>query len=927
LPLLFAVTLFVSAFLLFLVQPMVGKMVLPLLGGTPAVWNTCMVFFQAALLAGYAYTHTVSTRLPVRRQLVLQAAILVLPFLFLPFAVGAWQPPTESNPVFAVLWLLALMVGIPFFVVATSAPLLQKWFAATGHPTARDPYFLYGASNLGSMLALIAYPAIVEKLNLDTQSWLWAGAYLLFLSMTLVCAATVWLAPPLVELPGGAAPRAEPATVRALEPALATTGISAPRKGWRQRRGSPVVAAPATPVQAVAAAPRAEVTLLRRLRWIGLAAVPSSLMLGVTTYLTTDIAAIPLFWVVPLALYLLSFILVFMRWPVEWVSPNQGGASAAGPKHERGVPRGRFGLVRFFLGWMVRQPHNVVLVLQPLSLCVLVIFNLVGSLGDVNPPQALSFVVNLLAFFLLALMCHGELARDRPSIRHLTEFYLCMSVGGVLGGMVNGLLAPVLFNRHVEYMLVLALSCLLRPPVSVLAALDGNTGKRPAESTTEDYWLDVGYAVCLGLLTFALVKIAAARNIWGETESGDAKSFPYVLAEQLQGLGVAWRRALAIGGWLGTAIIAGIPLVTCLVFSARPLRFGLCALAFFLANALYVLGLPFLGLEGHDDSLFVHRNFYGVIRVQPEFAQDHETGKRKILQHVLIHGGIDHGRQYISGPKRAEPISYFFPTGPIGQIFTVFKQQKESPPYAVVGLGIGTLAAYSRPEQVVHFYEIDPAVKRLSLPPEGETAYFFYLQDALKRGAKLDVILGDGRLKLKEARREYYQIIVVDAFSSDAIPIHLLTLEAVDMYLSKLTEGGVLIFNITNRYVDLRQPLANVAAKLKLRCFYGGDYPDSDHPDKFAADWMVMVKPRGAAAVASEEKELARARAVRLLGAGPVAPGLAAVPWAALVEGTATDLPPWLRRLDLPRNWKEWRPNQDPVWTDTYSNLLSVLSL
>src|SRR5262249_571557 len=182
--------------------------------------------------------------------------------------------------------------------------------------------------------------------------------------------------------------------------------------------------------------------------------------------------------------------------------------------------------------------------------------------------------------------------------------------------------------------------------------------------------------------------------------------------------------------------------------------------AFFLANGLYVVGLPWLGLEGHDDSLYVHRNFFGVIRVRPEFRQDPETGKSRIVQHVLIHGGIDHGRQYGTGPRRAEPLSYFLPSGPIGQVFTVFKQQPESPPYAVVGLGIGTLAAYSRPGQVVHFYEIDPAVKRLSLPPAGETAYFFYLQDALHKGVKLDVILGDGRLKLKEAPREAYRVIV-----------------------------------------------------------------------------------------------------------------------------------------------------------------------
>ena len=874
-PLLFAVTLFVSAFLLFLVQPLVGKLVLPLLGGTPAVWNTCMVFFQAALLAGYAYTHTVSTRLALRRQLLLQGAILVLPFLFLPFAVGAWEPPTDSDPVFSVLGLLTLMVGVPFFVVATSAPLLQKWFTATGHPTAKDPYFLYGASNLGSMLALLAYPVVFEpRFPLAEQSWLWAGTYGAFLALTLVCAATVWFAPPVVQLPAVTPAPGEP--VPPAPPAVAEASVRVTPKGWKQRRAAPA----AVTAPSVKPAAPAGVTALRRLRWIGLAAAPSSLMLGVTTYLTTDIAAIPLFWIVPLALYLLSFICVFMRWPVEWSG----------------------------------TPHRVVLVVQPLALAVLVVFNLV----DVVPPHGIAFAVHLGAFFLTALLCHGELARDRPATRYLTEFYLCMSLGGVLGGLLNGLVAPVVFNRVFEYMLVLALSCLLRPPLSVLAALRGGVARSPtrddlsddpvAYERTEKY-LDVGYAVCLGLLTYALARLAVARNLWGAGKS----LYTYVHL-QIRDLGVAPSASETAAAWASTALVAAVPIMVCLVFSSRPLRFGLCALAFFLANGLYAVA--------NDDSLYVHRNFFGVIRVRPGVDADHN-----VVMHTLVHGGIDHGSQYISGPKRAQPITYFHPTGPVGRVFTAFSDQKEAPPFAVVGLGIGTLAAYARPDQVVHYYEIDPAVKHLSLPPEGETAYFFYLQDALKRGAKLDVILGDGRLRLKEARPDYYQIIVVDAFSSDAIPVHLLTLEAVEVYLSKMVEGGVLIFNITNRYVDLRQPLANVAARKGLACYYGGDYHDRRIPDKNPADWVVMVKPRSPAARAAEAQELARERALRLVGAGPAGAGLAAVPWAGLVEEAPTGLRPWLRAVDLPGSWVRLAPNNARVWTDDYSNLLGVMHL
>jgi hypothetical protein len=867
-PLLFAVTLFVSAFLLFLVQPLVGKMILPLLGGTPAVWNTCMVFFQAALLAGYAYTHSVSTYLPTRRQLILQSCLLVLPFLFLPFAIGAWQPPTESNPAFAVLGILAVMVGIPFFVVATSAPLLQKWFAATGHPSAKDPYFLYGASNLGSMLALLSFPTFFEPLlPVAELSWFWTFTYLGFLLLTLACAAVVWLSPPVVALAGaGSAPA--PAAARPTSEAASSTAIRAGRKGARSRVVVPApAAAPPRPQS-----PAVEVTPLRRLRWIGLAAVPSSLMLGVTTYITTDIAAVPFFWVIPLALYLLSFILVFMRWPVEWV----------GTAHRAGTP------------------HRIVLALQPLSLMVLVLITLV----EVHVPQGPSFVIHLTAFFLTALLCHGELARDRPTTRHLTEFYLCMSLGGVLGGLLNGLIAPMVFDRIVEYMLVLALSCLLRPPVSLAGLIDWDP-ERKQTSTLEDYLLDVGYGICLGVLTYALLRIAVARNLWGE-----GGSLGYSLRDFLLDMRMDQDRALAWGFWISALLVTGIPLVVCLVFSGRPLRFGLCALAFFLANGLYTLM--------NDESLYVHRNFFGVIRVRQDEVRTKVGGEWRVeLQHTLIHGGIDHGRQYVEPPKRYEPVTYFHPDGPIGRVFTAFKARPDRPPYAVVGLGIGTLAAYGRQGQEVHFYEIDPAVLHLSLPPEGQKAYFFYLQDALKKGVKVDVRLGDGRLVLKkQAKDREYHIIVLDAFSSDAIPVHLLTLEALDLYLTKLADGGVLIFNITNRYVEMQQPLANLAGQRGLLCLHGSDRAHG--PDRFAADWIVMIKPPSAQQKGAE--------AMRLFGPVPVGGGLSALPWHGLGQRGPLQVPAWLREFEFKR-WDVLQPNNDRVWTDDYSNLLSVLSL
>ena len=381
-PLLFAATLFVSAFLLFLIQPMIAQMILPRLGGTPAVWNTCMVFFQAALLAGYGYTHSATTYAPVRRQTFFQFGLLALPLLFfmLPFGIGSWAPPTNSNPIVSVLTILLLTVGLPFLVVATSAPLLQRWFAYTGHPSSKDPYFLYGASNLGSMLALLSYPFFFQRLfDLDEQAWIWTAGYGFMILLVGACCWVVWQAPRTVDLPALAPNEAAPAPAP-VAPARVEQHVT--RQPLRRVRGRAAVmvhqAAPiavrapaqpepiASPLQTVMLAVgtvvgclilyfllattirvylsqippgwlwllptnigliilyilvrpwlatgndgTSEITWLRRLRWIALAAVPSSLMLGVTTFMTTDIAAVPLFWIVPLALYLLSFIIVF----------------------------------------------------------------------------------------------------------------------------------------------------------------------------------------------------------------------------------------------------------------------------------------------------------------------------------------------------------------------------------------------------------------------------------------------------------------------------------------------------------------------------------------------------------------------------------------------------------------------------------------
>jgi hypothetical protein len=876
----FACTLFVSATLLFLVQPMIGKMVLPSLGGTPAVWNTCMVFFQGVLLVGYAYTHTLSTQ-SRRRQLLAQFVILALPVLVLPFSLGNWTPPADQNPAQSVLWLLLGMVGLPFFVVATSAPLLQRWFSATGHPAAKDPYFLYGASNLGSMLALLLYPVFIEpNFDLDAQSWLWTLGYACLVVMVAGCGLIVWketepAKPMLAAAAGGevavstkaaagngsTAIQAGAPGATALEKKSASqfvtsappSALKATKRLGRHRTATPLgLQAPENGPQnsarlAIGRPASNEVTLRRRLRWIGLAAAPTSLMLGVTTYLTTDIAAIPFIWIVPLALYLLTFILVFARWPVPWVG----------------------------------MPHTIMLYVQPFFLMILVLMTIVSL---ENIPVWVTFAVHLVAFFTTALVCHGELAKDRPAARQLTDFYLCMSLGGVLGGMFNALVAPQFFWFGVaEYYLAMVLASCLRPQLlSNSVLIPGDTTEE--EATPLGRALDWMIPIAIGFLAFFLAK--AGRQVHLQS---------YFLA--------------------AAAVLV-------LALAGRPLRFGLS------------LGCLIFGVMLFDRTLYPYlfegRSFFGFVKVREE--------NDELKFHTLIHGGINHGMQIVEPvSRRRDTITYFDPTGGIGQIFKKFSwsdarlpaslvglgalantsgwcfpgdivaAMHSEPPYAVVGLGTGILAAHAKPWQHVVIYEIDPLVKRLSVPPEGEEPFFYFVQDARDRAANLEIVLGDGRLTLTKDPRvnpfdpktnrkleRYYHIIVLDAFSSDAIPVHLLTAEAVDLYLDKLVDGGVLIFNVTNKYVDIRPVLGKIAEEKDLVCLYYGDgHRDEDGhevPYKYASDWIVM-----------QRKDYTRQRGKNANG-GP-----------ALSE-----------RLNMNR----WHPAEvldGPMWTDKYSNLLGAM--
>jgi SAM-dependent methyltransferase len=773
--LLYSATLFLGAGLLFVVQPMVGKIVLPLLGGTPAVWSTCMVFFQAALLGGYAYAHASTAWLGVARQAMLHLAVLVLPLSVLPLGLDPIRlRGGVANPVLDVLIVLSVSVGLPFLVVSATAPLLQKWFTHTGHPAARDPYFLYAASNLGSMLALLGYPTLIEpRLHLKSAGWwsqthLWTAGYLALTVLTVACALILWRS-------------------------VSARNVHEPEA----RATAPEPRAAAAPEDTREDAP----TLRRRLHWVALAFVPSSLLLGVTTYITTDIAAVPLLWVLPLALYLLTFILAFGRWPARL--------------------------------------HRVV-VAATLPVVLLVIFFMVSDF-----PQRI-WVTALWHFLLLlvvALACHGELAHDRPSPTHLTGFYLLIAVGGVLGGLFNALVAPVLFTSLAEYPLAMVLACML-----VIR-------RRPRPSAMGRALL-VAVAVPLGVSALALILYSSSLTIRLD------------FAFMVRVLGLTSTR---IAQWLTVLepllnkfLVYGPPLLACFLWRRRPVVLGLA-----LAGVLVAAGF----VDAHKgDQIRQARSFFGVLRVSRDSDEKGYT--------ELRHGTTLHGRQSLDPTRRAEPLSYYHREGPIGQIFAELDRRDGGRRVAVIGLGTGTLAAYARPGDAMTFYEIDRLVRDIAF----DRAYFTYLTDARDRGATLRVELGDARVRLeavwRERPAEQYDVIIVDAFTSDAIPVHLLTREALRLYLEMLAPGGLLAIHISNRHLRLAPVVANLAEDAGL----GGQ--------------LLMDE-------ASAETE----------------GGIESM-WALLAR-----TPEALGQLVADARWSAAKLEADPrigVWTDDFNNVLSV---
>jgi hypothetical protein len=762
--LLFAATLFCSALLLFQVQPMVGKMLLPKLGGAPAVWNACMVFFQAALLAGYAYSHATSAWLGSRRQALLHLPLLFLPLLVLPIAIAdsAFRATSAlSHPVVLVLVQLTLAVGLPFFIVSTTAPLLQRWFADTSHPSAHDPYFLYGASNLGSILGLLAYPLLIEPmLPLGQQSKVWSWGYAVYGVLVVLCAASL-----LRQARGN-----QSATIKLAPGPIRTYETIS----WR-----------------------------RRVRWVILAFIPSSMLLASTTSISTDIAPIPLLWIIPLALYLLTFILVFSRRPLV--------------------------------------PHWLACRLLPPAVLLLTLMLVTRTTSLLGVPVWVLLIPHLAAFFLAAMVGHGELARDRPSAGHLTEFYLWMSAGGVLGGVFNALIAPILFRYSglIEYPLIIVLACLIRPTRVSAGEFDAsddspNVGSRRHEVGPRNAW-DVILPVAVGGFTLGLIYLADNLGLEGPLKAG---------------------------------LVFGLPCALIYSFAERPVRFGLGIAALFLAATF----------SPREERLFLERNFFGVVKVVDMRSPDGDTFR------TLFHGNTIHGQMSLDrtdSDGRRLPLTYYHPTGPIGLVCTSwFANRPAGQRVGAVGLGTGSLAYYARPGDSWVFFEIDPVIERVAEDPR----YFTFMSQS--RAGMPRVVLGDAYLQLQDEQNASFDFLILDAFSSDAIPVHLLTREAIRLYLDKLRPGGIIAFHVSNRYLNLRPILARLAEDAGLIPRAWLDSGGEKIPGKLDSDWVIMAR---------REEDF----------------------------GTVV----WPKGVDKPHDdrWELIRPRQNtPLWTTEFSNLLSA---
>lgn len=663
----YAATIFLSSFLLFLVQPLIARLILPWFGGSAAVWTTCMLFFQVLLLAGYAYAHGVARRRyePLVHTVLLVAALATLPIM----PAESWKPAGDAEPISRILLLLGATVGLPYFLLASTSPLVQAWFARA-RPGA-NPYRLFALSNLASLLALLGYPLIVEPyLAAREQVSVWSW---LFGAFAVLCAALAWRTP-----------RASSVAASA----VAAPRITAREFGW----------------------------------WLALSATGSVMLLAVTNHLTQNVASVPLLWLVPLTLYLATFIIAF-----------EGGA------------------------WY--QPRY----LWPLLLIALVAMAWLLVDTEYHYRLALQLGVFLPGLFIGCLFCHSELYRTRPAPAQLTAFYLTVSAGGALGGLLVAVVAPLVFTGYFE----------------------------------------------LGAGLAALAVLAALRFI-----------------------------SLGRVAYLASLLVV--------------LGVGACA--------------TYDGFRNQRDVIVAKRSFYGVLRVKEYGTPGDESHLRR-----LVHGTIMHGEQYMSDARRRTPTTYY--TESSGIAAAIHAKQGHPVRVGVIGLGTGTIAAYGRPGDVYRFYDIDANVIRIAHDE------FTFLSDSR---ARVETALGDARLTLEREPPEGFDVLAVDAFSSDAIPVHLITCEALQTYLRHMKPDGIVAFHVSNRFLDLIPVVARLAKELDLQAALIADDPEDEDDTSFKSrsDWVLVS--RGAAAL--------EAPAIVAAGATP-----------------AADRPGWR------------------TWTDDYSNLIQIL--
>lgn len=689
---LFSFTLFISAGLMFAVQPMIGKMLLPLIGGTPAGWIVTVAFFQLMLLAGYFFAYILSLARP-RRHGFLYIIALLTGIWFLPLHLG--DNLSEKLPVSVeILRLLAVTTAVPFIAISATSSTIQRLFTETGHPSASDPYFLYAASNLGSFTGLFAYPLLAEPLmGIATQTYVWAGGFMTLLLLAAACLFCAY-----------------------------TVQKSQPADGIEKTEG-------------------ARVTHQQRMMWILLAFIPSSLLSGITTHLSTDIFSAPMIWVLPLGVYLMTFVIAFSR------------------KSLIGLPA----LARLHL------------LTVPLVLAFLMTPNLMIRLSW----PAVSF--HLLAFGIAALLCHARLAQIRPenSRKHLSEFYLMIAIGGALGGILNAFIIPYTLDRLIEYPLLMILSLLLNPKIYDKATQKGTA-----------------------LITASLA-CACGIYIFIKTISPDIY-------------------ANAAGLVTPKTIMADIVFAAMFIAMASNLRAALAGcLSVFM---LYEFILP-------KNVLLTERNFFGVITI---FERPLHIGGKEYTARYMYHGTTTHGTQIMEKPYNKTPTTYFTTLGPLGNIFQLYQPKKT----AVLGLGVGTMNCYATPETEMTFIEIDQSVIDIA------RSHFTFLDDCTGRTPP-KIISGDGRLEMQKLD-EKFDLIILDAFSSDTIPIHLMTTNALDEYRKKLNENGIILVNISNRYFNLAPILTRNAAETGLytrtRLHYFGDAEWNKHPYASPSFWVAMAQ-------------------------------------------------------------------------------------